>query len=159
LSDRSQRSRIAGWVDLVRSLGGSLIEVLKAEVDALKEELAVSGRHLAVGAALVGGAAVLLFWTVGALIFALGAVLAIWLQTWAAALIVVGIFLLAAVLLLLLARSQFRKFQNPMASLREHLEDHLDWWQHTLLREEKRVEPPPAAAEYRRDWQDRKETP
>src|SRR5262249_32267260 len=71
----SERRRVAGWVDLIRSLGGSLIEVLKAEVEALKEELAVSGRHLALGAALAGGAAVLLFWTVGALIFTLVAVL------------------------------------------------------------------------------------
>jgi sulfite exporter TauE/SafE len=147
----NERSRVAGWIDLVRSLGGSLVEVLKAEVESLKEELAISGRHLAVGAALAGGAAVVLFWMVGALIFTVGAVLAIWLKVWAAALIVVGIFLLAAVVLLLLAWRQFKRFQSPMESLREHLSDHLDWWQHTLLREEKRVEPPPAASDYQRE--------
>jgi Flp pilus assembly protein TadB len=138
-------------VDVVRSLGGSLIEVLRAEVDALKEELASSGRHLAVAVALLGGAAVLFFWTLGALIFTLGAVLAIWLQVWAAALIVVGVFLSGAALLAFLGLRQLKKFENPMASLRQHLEDHLDWWQHTLLREEKKVEVPPAAADYRRD--------
>ncbi|MEA2694207.1 MAG: hypothetical protein QOJ16_3594 [Acidobacteriota bacterium] len=139
------------WVDLVRSLGGSLIEVLRAEIDSLKEELASSGRHLGVAVALLGGAAVLLFWTLGALIFTLGAVLAIWLQVWAAALIVVGVFLAGAALLAFLGLRQLKKFENPMASLRQHLEDHLDWWQHTLLREEKKVEVPPAAADYRRD--------
>jgi hypothetical protein len=145
------------WVDLVRSLGGSLIEVLRAEVDALKEEIAISGRHLAVGLALFGAAAVLLFWTLGALIFTLGAVLAIWLQVWAAALIVVGLFLFAAALLLWLGWRQLKRFENPLASLRQHVEDHLDWWQHTLLREEKKVEMPPGAAEYRGERGERRE--
>jgi len=147
------------WVDLVRSLGGSLIEVLRAEVDAFKEELAVSGRHLAVGLALLGGAAVLLFWTLGALIFTLGAVLAIWLQVWAAALIVVLLFFLGAALLIWLGLRQLKRFENPLESLRQHIEDHLDWWQHTLLREEKKVEIPPGAAEYRRNWREGKDTP
>jgi len=150
------------WVDLFRSLGGSLIEVLRAEVDSLKEELASSGRHLGVGLALLGGAAVLLFWTLGALIFTLGAVLAIWLQVWAAALIVVLLFLLGAALLIALGLRQLKRFENPLESLREHVSDHLDWWQHTLLREEKKIPVPPAAAEYRRGREsggERRETP
>jgi Flp pilus assembly protein TadB len=137
------------WIDLVRSLGGSLIEVLRAEADALKEELASSGRHLGIGLALLAGAVGILFWTLGALLFTLGAVLAIWLKVWAAALIVVGFFLLVAALLAFLASRQLKRFKNPLESLRQHVEDHLDWWQHTLLREEKKVPVPPAAAEYR----------
>jgi Flp pilus assembly protein TadB len=137
------------WVDLVRSLGGSLIEVLRAEADSLKEELSSSGRHLGIGLALLVAAVGMLFWTLGALLFTLGAVLAIWLQVWAAALIVVGIFLLAAALLAYLGLRQLKRFQNPLESLRQHVEDHLDWWQHTLLREEKKIEIPPAAAEDR----------
>jgi putative superfamily III holin-X len=129
------------WIDLFRSLGGSLLEVLRAEVDAWKEELAVSGRHLGVGLGLLGGAAAILFWTMGALIFAVGAVLAIWLKVWAAALLVVGLFLFAGALLIWLGVRQLKRFENPLASLRERIDDHLDWWQHTLLREEKRVEP------------------
>jgi len=153
------------WIDLVRSLGGSLIEVLRAEVDALKEEMAASGRHLGIGLGLLGGAAVLLFWTLGALIFTLGAVLAIWLQVWAAALLVVLLFLAGAALLVFLGLRQLKKFENPLESLHEHVSDHLDWWQHTLLREEKKVEVPPAATEYRRergergDRRERKEVP
>lgn len=139
------------WVDLVRSLGGSLIEVVRAEIDAFKEELAVSGRHLAVGLGLLGAAAVLGFWMVGAMTFAIGAILCIWLQVWAAALIVVAFFLLVLALLAWLGLRQLRRFENPLESLRQHIEDHLDWWQHTLLREEKKVEAPPAAAAYRKD--------
>ena len=139
------------WVDLVRSLGGSLIDVLRAEADSLKEELVSSGRHLGVGLGLLVAAAGMLFWALGALLFTLGAVLAIWLQVWAAALIVVGVFLLAAALLILFALRQLKHFENPLASLSQHLEAHLDWWQHTLLREEKKVDIPNAAAEYRRN--------
>jgi Flp pilus assembly protein TadB len=137
------------WIDLVRSLGGSLIEVLRAETDALKEELASSGRHLGVGLALLVAAAGMLFWILGALLFTLGAVLAIWLKVWAAALLVAVFFLLVAALLAFLAFRQLKRFKNPLESLRQHVEDHLDWWQHTLLREEKKVPVPAAAAEYR----------
>lgn len=135
-----------GWLDLFRSLGTSLIEVFRAELDALKEELSRSGRHLAIGLALLGGAAILLFWTLGALIFALGAVLAIWLQPWAAALIVVGIFTLAAALVAWLGWKRLQRFDNPVESIRRRLEDHLEWWQHTMLKEERPIDLPPAGA-------------
>lgn len=133
-----------GWLDLFRSLGTSLIEVFRAEMEALKEELARSGRHLAIGLVLLGGAFVLLFWTLGALIFALGAVLAIWLEPWAAALIVVGIFTAAAALLAWLGWRRLQRFDNPMESIRRRVEDHLEWWQHTLLKEERPIDLPPA---------------
>jgi putative superfamily III holin-X len=133
-----------GWLDLIRSLGSSLIEVFRAEADALKAELARSGRHLGVGLALLGGAAVLLFWTLGALIFTLGAVLAIWLQVWAAALIVVALFAAAAGLVAWLGVKHLKRFENPAESIRRRLEDHLDWWQHTLLKEERPIDLPPA---------------
>ncbi len=132
-----------GWIDLFRSLGSALIEVLWAEVDSLKEEWARSGRHLVSGLGLLAAAFFVLFWTLGALLFAVGAVIAIWLQAWAAALIVTGIFLAFAALLAWLGMRRVARFENPAASLREHLEDHLDWWQHTLLAEEK---PPLGAA-------------
>jgi len=140
-----------GWIDLIRSLGGSLIEVFRAEIDAFKEELARSGHHLWIGLAFLGGALVLLFWTLGALIFTLGAVLAIWLQVWAAALIVFGVFAAAAALAVWLGLRRLQQFENPLESLREHIDDHLDWWQHSLLREERPIEVPPAADAYRRD--------
>ena len=136
-----------GWLDLFRSLGQSLIEVFRAELDALREEFRRSGKHLGVGLALVGAAAVLLFWTLGALIFALGAILAIWLQVWAAALVVVGLFALAAALIAWRGVRRLRQFQNPAESARRRFEDHLDWWQHTLLREEPAIDlPPPGRA-------------
>lgn len=131
-----------GWLETFRALGTSLIEVFRAELDALKEELARSGRHLGIGLGLLGGALVLLFWTLGALIFTLGAVLAIWLQVWAAALIVTALFALTAALLAWLGWRRLQRFDNPAESVRRRLEDHLEWWQHTLLKEERPIDLP-----------------
>jgi len=138
-----------GWIDLFRALGSSLIEVFRAEVDALKEELARSGHHLARGLALLAAAFFILFWTLGAMLFAAGAVLAIWLQPWAAALIVTGVFLATAALLAWLGMRRLSRIENPMDSVRERLDDHLDWWQHNLLAERGPVDLPPAGG-YRR---------
>lgn len=135
-----------GWIDLFRALGSSLIEVLRAEIDSLKEELARSGHHLARGVALLAAAFFVLFWTLGALLFTLGAVLAIWLQPWAAALVVTGIFFAVAALLAWLGMRRLARFENPMGSVREHLEDHLDWWQHSLLAEPKPIDMPASPA-------------
>lgn len=133
-----------GWIDLFRALGSSLIEVFRAEIDALQEELARSGHHLVRGIALLAAAFFVLFWTLGAILFTLGAVLAIWLQTWAAALVVAVAFLVLAVLLAWLGMRRLSRFESPVASFKERLADHLDWWQHTLLAEAKPIDMPPA---------------
>jgi hypothetical protein len=138
-----------GWIDLFRTLGGSLLEVFWAELDALKEDLARSGRQLARAVALLAAAFFVLFWTLGAVVFTAGAVLAIWLQPWAAALIVTGVFLAAAALLAWLGMRRLSRIENPLDSVRERLDDHLDWWQHNLLAERGPVDLPPAGG-YRR---------
>lgn len=140
-----------GWIDLFRALGSSLIEVFRAELDAFKEEMARSGHHLVRGVALLAAAFFVLFWTLGAMLFAAGAVLAIWLQPWAAALIVMGIFLVVAVLLAWLGMRRLRRFESPVASFKERLDDHLDWWQHTLLAETKPIDMPPPGGSYQKE--------
>jgi Flp pilus assembly protein TadB len=139
-----------GWIDLFRALGSSLIEVFRAELDAFKEEMARSGHYLVRGVSLLAAAFFVLFWTLGAMLFAAGAVLAIWLQPWAAALIVVGVFLLVAVLLAWLGMRRLQRFESPVASFKERLDDHLDWWQHTLLADPKPIDMPPPGGSYPR---------
>ena len=82
---------LRGWIELFRSLGQALFEVLRAEMEALGEDLRRSGGQLLRGLALLGGAAAVGFWTLGVLVLALIAVLAIWLPPWAAALIVAAL--------------------------------------------------------------------
>jgi hypothetical protein len=122
-----------GWIDLFRSLGESLIEVLRAETGALQEDLKRSGRHYGMALALFGAAALVSFWVLGLLLFFLVALLHIWLQLWAAALIVFVLFFGAMAVLGLVGRGQWRKAENPVDSVKRHMDDHLDWWQNGLL--------------------------
>ncbi len=129
-----------GWIDLFRSLGESLIEVLRAETGALQGDLKRSGRYYGVALALFGAAALLSFWVLGLLVFLLIAALHVWLQLWAAALIVFALFFIAMIVLGLAGRSQWRKAENPVDSVKRHVDDHLDWWQNGLLASGKTVD-------------------
>lgn len=129
-----------GWIDLFRSLGESLIEVLRAETGALQEDLKRSGRHLGVALGLLGAAVLLLFWILGLMIFAAVAILSIWLQLWAATLIVLAVFVLAAGILAGLGVKRLRQVENPVDSVKRHVDDHLDWWQNGLLATGKTVD-------------------
>jgi len=134
-----------GWIDLFRSLGESLLEVLRAELSALKEDFTRSGRSLGLALALFGGAAALGFWIVGLLIFVLVALLSIWLQTWAAALIVLAVFAIVAGVLVKLGLRHLREVENPVESVQRRVDDHLAWWQSRLLAETEPVDVVPAA--------------
>jgi hypothetical protein len=133
-----------GWIDLFRSLGESLIEVVRAESTALQADLKTSGRHLGIALGLLGAAVLLLFWVLGLLIFCVIAVLSIWLQLWAAALIVLGVFVAIMAVLVLLGLRRLKLVENPVDSVKRHVDDHLDWWQNGLLAQGKALDIPPA---------------
>lgn len=133
-----------GWIDLFRSLGESLVEVLRAETTSLQEDLKRSGRHMGVALAFLGAAAMVAFWVVGLLLFFLVAFLYIWLELWAAALIVLGLFLLTLGILAWLGVSRLKRVENPVDSVKRHVDDHLDWWQNGLLKESRTLDIPAA---------------
>ena len=134
-----------GWIEMFRGLGESLLDVLRAEVSTLQEDLSRSGRIAGGALALLGVALILLFWIVGLLIFTLIAVLAIWLQLWAASLIVLGLFLLATSIFAWLGVNRLKQVENPMQTFRRRVDDHLDWWQNTLLRDQRPLDVEPVA--------------
>jgi hypothetical protein len=131
---------MAGWIELFRSLGESLLEVLRAELAALQEDFTRSGRNLGVALGLLGGAAVVAFWIVGLLIFLLVSLLAVWLPLWAGALIVLALFVLIAALLVWRGLAHLRRVENPVENVRRRVDDHIDWWQNSLLPEPKPVD-------------------
>lgn len=135
-----------GWIDLFRSLGESLIEVVRAETTALQADLKTSGRHLGITLGLLGAAVLLLFWVLGLLIFLTVAVLSVWLQVWAAALIVFLLFAAVMAVLILLGLRRLKLVENPVDSVKRHVDDHLDWWQNGLLAQGKALDIPPAVA-------------
>jgi len=138
---------MAGWIDLFRSLGESLLEVWRAELATLQDDLQRSGRHLGTALGLLGGALVLLFWIVGLLLFVLIALLHVWLPWWAAALIVLLLFVLSTGLLVWLGVRRLRQVENPVETVRRRVDSHLDWWQHGLLAQPKTLDVGPAAAD------------
>jgi hypothetical protein len=135
MADPAGVQGVQGWIELLRSLGGSLFEVLRAEAEALGEDLRRSGSGLLRGLALLGAAAAVAFWTLAVLLLALIAVLAVWLPLWAAALIVAALFAGAAGSLAALGVRRLRQLETPAESVRRRVADHLDWWQHRLLAE------------------------
>jgi ABC-type proline/glycine betaine transport system permease subunit len=132
------------WIELFRSLGESLLEVLRAELEALQKDFATSGRHFRVALGLFGAAVMLAFWIVGLLLFVLISLLYIWLQLWAAALIVLALFAIAAAVLVSLGLRQLRKAENPIENVRRRVDDHIEWWQR-LMAEPKTMDVTPAA--------------
>jgi hypothetical protein len=132
------------WIDLFRSLGEALLEVWRAELATLQDDLSRSGRHLGVALGLFGAAAVLLFWTVGLLLFALIALLHIWMPWWGAALIVLALFLIAMAILGRLGLNRLRRVESPVETVRRRVDSHLDWWQHGLLARPQTLDVEPA---------------
>jgi putative superfamily III holin-X len=135
-----------GWIETFRGLGEALLDVLRAELGTLKEDLSRSGRHLGVALGLLGAVLVVLFWWLGLLITLLVAVLAIWLQLWAATLVVLLLFTAGAGLLAWLGMRRLRQVENPVETVRRHVDDHLEWWQNNLLRDRPLVDVTPAGA-------------
>jgi hypothetical protein len=133
-----------GWIELFRSLGESLIEVVRAEAEALQGDLKRSGRHLGIALGLIGAAVLLLFWVLGLLIFCVIALLSIWLPLWGAALTVLAIFAIAMFVLIWLGVRRFRLVENPVDSVKRHVDDHLDWWQNGLMAQGRSLDLPAA---------------
>jgi len=124
------------WRDLLRSLGDSLLEVVEAEVAALKSDLGASGRRLQAALVLGGLAVFLLFWAVGAAGLVLFQVMTIWLPAWGAALVVFAVFFLLALILALVTRQRLRAIEPPVDTVRRRFDDHAAWWQsHVLVQE------------------------
>jgi len=132
------------WIDLFRSLGEALLEVWRAELATLQDDLSRSGRHLGVALGLFGAAVLVLFWTFGLLLFVLVSLLHIWLPWWGAALVVLALFLTAIAVLALLGRKQLRQVENPVETMRRRVDSHLDWWQHGLLARPQTLDVEPA---------------
>ncbi len=135
-----------GWIDLFRSLGESLIEVLRAETSALQADLKTSGRHMGLALAFFGAAVLLSFWVLGLLVFLLVTLVDIWLPLPAAAGIVLLFFVLVMALLGWLGYRRIKLVENPVDSVKRHVDDHLDWWQNGLLARGKTLDIPPAVA-------------
>lgn len=124
---------MGAWLELFRSLGQALVDLVKAELAAIGDELAASGKQLGVGLALLAAAAAFGFWTAAVLIYTVIQVIALWLPLWAASAIVTGAFALVVAVLAILGIRRLRRLEGPARTLGRHLQDHREWWNAELL--------------------------
>ena len=129
-------TKIVESLSALSGLGGALARsasaLLEAEVDQLRFDLAQNWRRflgLVLLAALVFG---VVFWALGALLFAAGASLANVLPLWAAALVVAAGLLALALILLWIVRVRARRLESPVGTVRRRVGSHLAFWQGIL---------------------------
>lgn len=143
-NNRGTEGGMQPWIELFRSLGEALLEVWRAELGTLQDDLQRSGRHLTVALGLFGGAVMLGFWIIGLVLFVLVSALHVWLPWWGASLVVLALFLIAAAILARLGLGKLRQVENPVQTVRRRMDSHLDWWQHGLLAQPKTLDVEPA---------------
>jgi Putative Actinobacterial Holin-X, holin superfamily III len=122
-----------GWTTLLQGLGQSLLELLRAEVRALTDDLKATGKRLAGSVALFGVAGFFLFWACGVLAYLAVELLALRLSRPAAAGVVLGALLLIAALLAFLGWRKARRLETPAATVRRRMDDSLGWWRQRVF--------------------------
>jgi len=95
--------------ELVRQASEQISALVRDELRQAKAELAEKGRHAGLGIGLFGGAAVMLHYALGALLFAAGLGLAEVMPGWAAALVVAAVLLVIAGIEALVGRVQLKR--------------------------------------------------
>lgn len=94
---------------LIGDLPGLLMDLVRGEIEHLKQELIQKAAQAGIGIGLLVGAATFLFFALGVFITAAVLGLAVVLPAWAAALIVGGALLLIAVVLVLIGVASLKK--------------------------------------------------
>jgi hypothetical protein len=120
-------SGMASQTELVERLTADVRTLVRDELELAKRELTVKAKRAGAGAGLFGGAGVLGLYGLAALIFTVGALLALALPAWAAALITTVAVLLVAGVAALIGRAQVKRAVPPepleaMASGRRDVE-------------------------------------
>jgi hypothetical protein len=118
---------MATQTELLERLTADVRTLVRDELDLARRELTGKAKRAGAGAGLFGGAAVFALHGVAALIFTVGALLALALPVWAAALITTAAILVIAGVAALLGRAQVKQAVPPepleaMASGRRDVE-------------------------------------
>lgn len=123
---------MAAWTLLVRDVARSVVDLLRLELADLASDLGKTQRRLIRALGLAGLAVMLGFWALGLLVATLVLALGLLVPAWAAALIVLSLFLLSGWLVVRHVLRELAAIENPLATARRHLDDHLGWWQNRL---------------------------
>lgn len=116
------------WSDLLAPLGQAGLDLARAEYGAVSSEIRSSGRSLVKALLLLLIALFASFWAIGAVALVVVEVGSLWLPRWAAALVVLALFLLVGLLFAVVARRRLRRIERPAETVRRRLNEHRDWW-------------------------------
>lgn len=100
--------------ELVRELSDQTTQLVRAEVELAKAELAEKGKQAGIGASMFGGAGVFGLYGVGALTAAFIALLATAIDTWVAALIVAVVYFAIAGIAALMGKKRVQRAGPPV---------------------------------------------
>lgn len=118
--DKSDESLLT----LIGQLPAILSNLVKAEINNAKTQLAHKGKYAGIGAAFFAGAAVFLFFAVGVLVAVAILALALVMPAWLAALIVLVAFIIIAAVLVLIGLRFFKKINedpSPIDNVKEDI--------------------------------------
>ncbi|WP_411699270.1 phage holin family protein [Conyzicola sp.] len=99
---------------LIGDLPGYLVELLRSELERLKQELIEKAKHLGVGAGLIAAGAFFAFFAFGVLVTAAILGIATALPAWLAALIVAFALLIITTILVLIGVNQLKRGVPPV---------------------------------------------
>jgi len=122
----SERRR---WSETFRALGSAVLGLLKAELEAFEHDVARSTKQAAIGIGLFVAAGAFGFWTLGVATYFLIQLLALWLPLWGASLVVTLAFAAVVAVLALIGSRKLQRWENPLTTARERMDDHIEWWQ------------------------------
>ena len=106
------RAKKRSLINLIASLPGLLVELVKSELDQLKQELLRKLKHAGIGVGFLATAGVFAFFAVGVLTAAAILGLAVVVPGWLAALIVAALLLVFVAVFVLMGINQLKK-GNP----------------------------------------------
>lgn len=118
----------ASLAELVKQLSEQTSRLARQEVELAKAELAAKGKRAGIGAGMFGGAAVLGFYALGALIATAILGLATAVHAWLAALIVTAVLGACAGVLSLLGKSKVEQATPPVPEqATESVKEDVEW--------------------------------
>jgi len=121
--DTTPRPRVRrSLFEILGQLPGLVGELIKAEIEQIKADIATRAKQVGIGAGLFAGAAFILFFAFGVLLAAAVAGLAVVLPVWASALIVGGALLIIAVVLALVGVSRFKAAGKDSDRIKESIQ-------------------------------------
>jgi hypothetical protein len=124
----------APWTEVLRTGLDELRTFIQQEIRLVGAEISEKVKQAGMGAGMFGAAAVLGLFAVGFLAAAGAAALAIVLPTWAAIVIVGGLFAVAAVVALLIARRRIRGAPLAPEATKRTLQEDVRWAREQIRR-------------------------